>query len=731
MSHLPRLLATTVVVASAVVIAACEPPLPPPPRPPSVEAVPSPTNIARQLLRGTKQASTGVKVGDDVLVPLDAEVTWSAFVDLEEGANVLALTTFDGADQESEEATPVIVTVDTEPPDPPELTPLPPRTLKDVAVVSGDLVLGNRAVVNGAVVPGLADEGTFTKTIELALGDNPIRVASRDIAGNESDVLALNIERLDGMPFTVDSVPARVSASATVSGTRGPGVEVSRLGTVIAAADDVGGAWSAPLVLNPGANTVTLRAELVGEPDTGVDVVIETFLDDTTPTLTLAAPADGDIAGGLLRVAGSFSDDDPGSVVQVCAGPCTDDADFITLGAAGGSFAEDVDISGRVDLVDGDAVDVVVRVTDGAGNTASTTVTVFLARDPITLAGPPGTTTTVDAAGSLPGPVSFAWRNSAGALGVTIDDTAGALTPATSTIASLPAIATAPSIARDDARTLVAWLEDGGAATSTAGQPGVVTALLPGGAATVLSPGDVDAATSVDTAFLNDGTAVVAWSQGADVLVAFESGASFGAPVVVSDATTAEPSGVSVAISDDDRVTVSWREISDRDGAADDADVVAARVDPALGVIGTPLLVSRSGGTFADGESGAPSTAALAGSAHPVAVGFVDGGEGWIATVVDDDFTNDTAPVPLEATAVTGGAPASSMALASSGSTLAVAWVDTATTLLVRRVVGGTPGSERVLAENATSPTLTLAGSTATVAWIEGGDVLVFPVELP
>lgn len=633
----------------------CEPSLPPPPTAPTVARAESPTAVPRQLLRGTKPASTAVLKDNDVLVPLDEATTWIAWVDLAEGTNAFGLRAADAAGQTSGRV-PVEIILDTEPPQAPTVDALPAFTAAESVVVAGQRTPGDRVVVNGAVLPGDI-EAAFSVALPLSVGPNPFRVAALDVAGNESSV---------------------------------------------------------------------------------VEAVV--VVDRDAPALALTAPLAGDIAGALVTVAGTASDGSPGLVVEVCAGSCAADTDFVPATVDAGTFTGTLDLTLRTELVDGDSVEVVARARDPAGNTTTASTSIFLVRAPVLLDDVPGTAVALELAGTATGGAALAWANAAGDVGVSVDAAGDAFAPAAETLATGVGAATTVAVALG-AELHVAWL------AGSAFHEKVAADSSPA----ILVDGAVDPVTDLDLALLADGTPVAAFVQAGVVRLSVgdAAGTGFGPPVDVSDATTVAPAAVALVIGAGDIVTVVWTETSDRDGVLDDADVVARRVDalaaPAPAPLAAVLLVSADAGTFVDGASGPAAAAALGGAGAPVAVAWVDDATARLAVIDDDAFVAGAVAEPVAVSSVAGAGAASAVSIAADGDRVVVGWLDDGEDLLDGAaapglvVRAGTPdalGAHRVLSRGAaSSPSLRLAGSLPAAivhaAWLEAGDVLFFAVELP
>jgi hypothetical protein len=221
-----RLATACLLLAALTALAACADPLPAPGAP-VLGAVPSPTALSRHVLRGTKPASTAILLerasgATEELVPLDGETTWRAAIDLVVGANAFGLYAVDATGQRSTRV-PLAVLLDTTPPLPPVLDPVPARTRLQTVTVTGTVAPGDRAIANGAVLPG-AGPG-FELEVPIVDGVGRARIAALDLAGNESEVIRLEIVADETVPLLTVDTPsspdndALVGSIFSVSGT--------------------------------------------------------------------------------------------------------------------------------------------------------------------------------------------------------------------------------------------------------------------------------------------------------------------------------------------------------------------------------------------------------------------------------------------------------------------------------------------------------------------------------
>ncbi len=715
--------------------------------------VQSPTSTAVQTIVGAKQSATALEVGVNgsapLVIALDEATRWSALIALVEGENHITAVALDAAGRRSPQVLAVIL-LDTAPPAAPRLAAPPLRTLRDTVSIEGTVNLGDLPFLNGRSLVLESDASSFTATVELELGRNAVRIASRDIAGNDSALTAFVIERLAELPFTTTPAPSLVGraqlidGALSLSGTRGDGVEVALGGVVVVQGNAPAGPWVTSVVLVDGANNFTMTGAFAGEPSSAVafDVTIEADLGD--PVLTLTAPRDFALVGGRLILSGTASDAHGSVQVCACIGVCSgasgsgcasagSGGTLIALAANDGPFVADIDLVGDSALQDGQLTDVSVIAVDGAGNEAVLVTPVLLFRSPIVVAEPAGVVTAVDLAGGSVDGGALVWTDAAGAAGSSIDVEGGSWSPSERTLAT--AGASSPRVARAGSTTHLIWLKDGDLMyASDDGSAHLVTS----GALVPVASADVSSDATDETG----ATALIAFSQGDVVQTTSGAGAVWSAAVTISDLITLGPSELVVA---DGGAAVAWRETSARDGALDDTDVVL--VSRAGALPSAPLLVSADQGTFLDAASSAPSAAVLGDGA--IVIAWLDDSRGVVARI-DLSGAAPVVGVPVEVTNVPGHGAASAVFLACDVSTalavpgseqLLVGWLDngvsllsgaSAPALLVRRGSLASLGTARVLSSApASSPTGFVSGSVAELSWIEGGDALLFALELP
>ena len=184
------------------------------PAAPTVDPVQTPVSAETQTLAGTKEAGTGIGVNGSLVVPADAETTWTATIDLREGNNPLSVYAIDPMGILSDLVSVTIVR-DTEPPRILSSIPANDDTvttqIRDVEIVlyddattiDFDHVTAQASILNseGNAIPGswtvrnghlLFTASTFlapdTYVVNLSLRDTPLGNAATASFGFTVDV---------------------------------------------------------------------------------------------------------------------------------------------------------------------------------------------------------------------------------------------------------------------------------------------------------------------------------------------------------------------------------------------------------------------------------------------------------------------------------------------------------------------------------------------------------------
>jgi hypothetical protein len=581
------------------------------PAAPSVDAV-QPTGVGCQAsVSGSKEADTGVRVDGVDVVPVDALTTFGPLlVPVPPGDGTLRVLAFDAVGNRSGEVSPAPVTYC----DPNgvyfAVDPWP-RTVAASPLTLTGVRGGNVAVeIDGNEV--VAANGSTTWSYDLALvadTDDSFEVAG--VAGGLRNTVTVDVRFAATPPAApTATAPALVTASpVTITGTRPADTEVLVGDTApyyvvvpTGAATD----WTWDMPLQDGANSFRFRTrDAFGR--VSAPVTLDVTYDQFGPTGTITSPQVDQLVGRSVQVNGTANDDDGITEVRVCVGACTVAGDFVTATGTT-SWAATIDTLAFGGGTNAATNTVEVRVdTPLQSDVTVATRAVYLLNAPVDVATTTGP--------SFPAVVPLGADH---ALAAAYDD-GGAVTllinngpewsPASQQLAaagaSLPRVAHA-----NDAVSHVVFLDE---AQGLAGAPGVSHrtwngsvlggpfAVVAGAAGRGVLSTDVAADASVAAVFVRgDG------SGNADVERSTLSGTTWGAPVLVTDATSDQPRAARAALTTDGNLHVVWVDQGDYDGdGSPDNDILYARADPTGAAAPSERFVVSSevsyGGTLTDG----------------------------------------------------------------------------------------------------------------------------------
>lgn len=293
--------------------------------------------------------------------------TFNATVPLNEGANTLTVTATDAAGNSTNAAR--SVTRDTTRPALSLAQPADALVTKTAQlVVSGTVADATAVAVNVNGQSATVSGQSFTATLTLAEGSNPINVTATDAAGNSSTLSrsvvldtvapAVNVARPSNGDFTNES---QLAVVGTFSDATAVAVKVNGAPATIEA-----NSFSAVVALGgDGAKAVEVSA--IDAAGNQTSVVRTLTLDTAQPSLNVTAPSDGAVGGkSVIDVAGSASDSSP---VTVSAN------DVAMTVAPDGSF------TGRI-ILEENETQVLIVATDAAGNTREETRAVKVDQTP-------------------------------------------------------------------------------------------------------------------------------------------------------------------------------------------------------------------------------------------------------------------------------------------------------------------------------------------------------------
>ncbi len=321
------------------------------------------------LLNASPGCVSGTVLGTDVAVTVDevpAAVDVGAFtacVPLSEGPNTITAT---GTNAFGTATDSVDVVLDTLPPLVSISSPTDGTLTTEPFVTVTGTVADASPVVSFQVAgqPVLLQNGTFSTSVPLPLGDTQVVALAVDAAGNQGSA-QIRVARCEPPSIAVEVPPGDAllsSSPTTVTGTAtgfpAPGVTVNGVHATVS-----GTTFSAGVPLSEGPNALTAVAtNICGSATDAVAVVLDT----TPPLVTITAPADGaDFSEQPIQVTGTAADASPIVDLRINGDPIAPGTSFVTTAL----------------LVEGPNT-ITVSATDAAGNTGSATISVTFTEVP-------------------------------------------------------------------------------------------------------------------------------------------------------------------------------------------------------------------------------------------------------------------------------------------------------------------------------------------------------------
>lgn len=261
----------------------------------------SPTNLVRVSGRSEFGAFLTVNGYGVVVAP---NGTWSVILALPEGVNVIQVAAADQVGNLNYAG--VVVLVDSDAPVVTLVSPTYPLTNRNRVVVSGTVTDTKLylLLVNGEAVP-VATGGSFSTTVTLPEGLDPIVVVAVDVAGHTTTLRAW---------VRVDTTPPVVSIAFPPDGLETNGSTVLLRGTVDDPSatvlvdsqmirPDATGHWTTTVALLPGGNTISVSAvDLAG--NRAPTIVLQITYASPIPGLQNGTASDAvriDELGAVLR----------------------------------------------------------------------------------------------------------------------------------------------------------------------------------------------------------------------------------------------------------------------------------------------------------------------------------------------------------------------------------------------------------------------------------------------
>ena len=283
---------------------------------PTINDLPAVTNKAMLEISGTKGFENGVELmlndaaWDGIAGPTQ-QTEWMSEVTLKEGENTLIVRGTDPLKTGgfSAESAPVMVVLDTTPPDAPTLTSTAdPCIGTEQFTITGVAEAGSTVAVDGDEV-SVEEDGSFSIVVDLREGTNTFNVTATDAAGNEGDALVVTLNKGVTTP-TVDPVESPFDGDVqTITGTKGAGTAVAvsldeeSWTTVVQPNNET--TFSFDLDLEGGNNTFWVRGENAAG-DASCDVVgpFEIFVSDVCRPSVVNGPFTSPTREAQLTVSG-------------------------------------------------------------------------------------------------------------------------------------------------------------------------------------------------------------------------------------------------------------------------------------------------------------------------------------------------------------------------------------------------------------------------------------------
>jgi hypothetical protein len=243
---------------------------------PTISA-PSLTNNTNVAVTGSAEANSTVKVYEGVTlkatIAANGSGSWNTTVSLTEGAHALTATATDAAGNTGPASTAANVTVDVTPPVTPTINPVTTPTKVSPQTITGGKSTDSVTVWVNGTTTGVTypTPTTWSYSLSLSEGANPVNVTAKDAAGNTSTAANTSITLDSISPAAISSLASTDRGKTSITlGWTSPGDDVSS-GT--ATSYDV--RYSTSPITDANWNSAT---EATGEPAPQVAGSSETFL---------------------------------------------------------------------------------------------------------------------------------------------------------------------------------------------------------------------------------------------------------------------------------------------------------------------------------------------------------------------------------------------------------------------------------------------------------------------
>lgn len=251
---------------------------------------------------GTKQSATSVWINGREAVPYDEAKTFSTSVGLSQGEQTVQVSLRSATGDESEPVT-LRTFVDGIPAPSPGIDPVPDLLEATPFVLSGTKSPGTAILVNGAEIVPLGDETTWSVSLDLEVGSNPVSVSAKDACDESAPITKDLFYDPSGIAITVDPIPSPAcSPMQRLGGTRGAGVDVY-VNDLLVAPADMSSVWNHVVDLVAGMNAFTVAGRIGGRSSAPRTLVIE--YDRTPPAPPAVDAHPSATASSTLRLTGT------------------------------------------------------------------------------------------------------------------------------------------------------------------------------------------------------------------------------------------------------------------------------------------------------------------------------------------------------------------------------------------------------------------------------------------
>jgi chitobiase/beta-hexosaminidase-like protein/glucodextranase-like protein/Big-like domain-containing protein/LVIVD repeat-containing protein len=291
-----------------------------PPAAPVLSPLTTPTNVAAVTITGSAEAKAAIKIyrAATLLATVGADDQGGftlAGVTLADGTNSFTAIATDAAGNEGPASLPVIVILDTNPPQVTISSPANGLLTKEKQVAVSGSVSEELTTVTVNNLPATVSGISWSVSYTLTEGSNILNVQAVDRAGNPCsarvtvtlDSVSPALPNLSSQKTPTNMAPTAISGTAESSSTVKIFATGALIGTV--SADGQGNFTLADVTLSEGTNTYTATATDAAGNETLPSAPLTIVLDTKTPVITATAPAEAAFFGvPQISVTGSIDE---------------------------------------------------------------------------------------------------------------------------------------------------------------------------------------------------------------------------------------------------------------------------------------------------------------------------------------------------------------------------------------------------------------------------------------